>query len=173
MSNCSLLLFTLQFPEWLKESGFAVRNLKLYVMSCVSSHGGRRAGSQGEELSSHRASRSGPSAWGWAALWRTRGVGDVQLACQRRPVVASLPAHTPNPSFKTYTREKTLSTVLFTSPYQQRHSPSQSALQFLRQGLKPQKPSTWFSDTLKINPAVPVSVQRSITVPSACSRGWL
>lgn len=173
MSNCSLLLFTLQFPEWLKKSGFAVRNLKWHVISCVSSHGGRRARSQGEELGSCKASQSGPAAWGWAALWQTRGEGDVRLARQRSPVVALLSARTPNPSFKTYTREKTLSAVLFTSPHQQRHSPSQSALQVLRQGLKQQKLSTRFSDALKINPAVPISIQEGITIPSVSSRGWL
>lgn len=74
-------------------------------------------------------------------------------------------AHTHNPSFKTYTREKTLSTILFTSSHQQRHFPSQSALQISRQGLKQQKVSIQFSDALKINPAVPISIQEGQLCP--------
>lgn len=118
------------------KSVFAVRNLKWHVISHVSSHGGRQAHSQGEELDSCRASQSGVPAWGWAALWQTRGDRDVCLAHQRSPVVASLSAHMPNSSFKTYIWGETLYAVLFTSPYQQRHSPSQTALEVLRQGLK-------------------------------------
>lgn len=54
-------------------------------------------------------------------------------------MVASVGAHMPNSSFQTYIWEKTLYAVLFTSPYQQGHSPSQTALEVLRQGLKQQK----------------------------------
>lgn len=112
--------------------------MKLHVISHVSSHGVRQVHSK-EELDSCRALQSGVAAWGWAALWQTRGDRDVCLAHQRSPAVASVSAHMPNSSFKTYIWEKTLYAVIFTSPYQQRHSTSQIALEVLRQGLKQQK----------------------------------
>lgn len=171
MSNCSLLLFTLQFPEWLKESGFAVRNLKWHVISHISSHVVRQVHSQEEELDSCRAFQSGVAAWGWAALWQTRGDRDVCLAHQRSPVVASVSAHMPNSSFKTYIWEKTLYAVLFTPPCQQRHSTSQNCIRDFKAGAETTKAWLHGFQTLKINTAVRVSIQEGITMPSAFSGG--
>lgn len=88
-------------------------------------------------------------------------------------MAASVSEYMPNSSFKTYIWEKTSYAVLFASPYQQRHSPSQTALEVLRQELRQQKLGYMVFRHFEVNPAVHVSIQEGITMPIASSGGWL